>query len=393
MPDRPLHILHLTAGSDAGGLSRYIFDLGSAMVLQGHRITIAGERGAWHWLFEGAPFEWIDVPLKGNVMALRRATTTLRQFMSAHRVDILHTHYRRPTLVARRLQTGGGSLLNRIIPTRTIVSSGGWKFPPILYTLHLSHLSLSWWRRPFSDFGDHTHVASEEARRWLIDDARVDPRRITLIPHGIDPSRFPHATPQDRAAARAALGIAPGDRVAAYVGRLDVPKNEDWLPLVAQAWGNRSPRLRILLAGEGPHEAALRRQIESLGLADRVTLLGHRDPLPVYQAADLLLLPSSREGFSLVTAEAMSVGTPVLRTATSGAAGLIIENITGRSTPIDRDAFVATAVELLGNPRRLIEMGNTAARHVREHFSFDQQTTRTIALYRGLLPHTGGMMG
>ena len=44
--NRPLRILHLTAGSDAGGLSRYIYDLGTAMIAKGHAVSVAGQRGA-----------------------------------------------------------------------------------------------------------------------------------------------------------------------------------------------------------------------------------------------------------------------------------------------------------------------------------------------------------
>src|SRR5437868_8620817 len=150
-PDRPLRVLHLTAGSDAGGLSRYIYDLGTAMIARGHTVAVAGQRGAWHWLFEKSPLPWIDAPLKGGPLALWQATKTLRAWLADHPVDVLHTHYRRPTLFARRLQRH-----LRI---------------PILYTVHLSDLSLRWPRRAFSDFGDHTHVASTEARRWVIEDA------------------------------------------------------------------------------------------------------------------------------------------------------------------------------------------------------------------------------
>src|SRR5690606_6605106 len=160
------HILHLTAGSDAGGLSRYIFDLSSAMRAAGHYVTVAGQRGAWHWLFEDAPFPWIDLPLKGGPVALWAAARQLREWMRDHPVDVIHTHYRRPTLVARRLGR------------------------PVLYTLHLSHLSLAFPRGLLSDFGDHTHVASEEALEWLTRAAAVPAERATLIPHCIAPSRF-----------------------------------------------------------------------------------------------------------------------------------------------------------------------------------------------------------
>jgi glycosyltransferase involved in cell wall biosynthesis len=362
MSDRPLRILHLTAGSDAGGLSRYIYDLGSAMIARGHEVSVAGQRGAWHWLFEKSLLPWIDVPLKGGPIALAKAATTLRAWLADHPIDILHTHYRRPTLAARRVQ--------RHLKL------------PILYTVHLSDLSLHWPWSMFSDFGDHTHVASAEARRWVVDDAHVPAERVSVIHHGIDIAKFPLADDATRSAARAALKLPPDARVALFVGRFDYPKNEEWLLDVAA----KMPELHLVYAGEGPHEIRLRQRTSSGPLAGRVHILGHRDPLPVYQAADALLLPSIREGFSLVCAEAMSVGLPVLRTRTAGTTELIVEDVTGRSTEIDHDAFVRSALEFLSLPTaQLRQMGLAASVRVRENFTFNKQLDSTLALYRKLV--------
>jgi UDP-glucose:(heptosyl)LPS alpha-1,3-glucosyltransferase len=120
-------------------------------------------------------------------------------------------------------------------------------------------------------------------------------------------------------------------------------------------------------------------------LAERVYPLGElKDPLPVYQAADAMLLPSQREGFSLATAEAMSVGLPVCRTRTAGAAELIVEDVTGRTTPIDREAWVRTAIDFLRDEEGLRRMSANAPAHVRGQFTFDRQLRETIALYRKL---------
>lgn len=353
---RPLRVLHLTAGSDAGGLSRYIFDLSSAMLKQGHDVHVAGERGAWHPLFEHSPIPWIDLPFKGGLLALRRAVKSLDAWLDANPVDVLHAHYRRPTLVARRLR----------------------HLPPILYTVHLSDLQLTFPWRLFSDFGDHTHVASVEARRWVIEDGRIPPERVSLIPHGIDVARFPHASEAERAAARASFGLPPEARVAAFVSRLDYPKNPHWLIDVAM----KLPDLHILVAGEGPDKVGLRAGARAAGVASRFHILGHREPLPVYQAADALLLPSLREGFSLVCAEAMSVGTPIFRTRTAGTEELVVENVTGRSCAIDREAFVRGAVEFLTlDSSELRAMGMAGSQLVREKFTFDRQLQETLALY------------
>lgn len=361
---RPLNILHLTAGSDAGGLSRYIFELCAAMHERGHRVAVAGERGAWHGLFEGAAWPWVEAPLKGGPLGLWEARGRIAAYLRDHPVDVIHTHYRKATLVARMLQRRGR--------------------PPVLYTVHLTDIDLRGPRRWLSDFGDHTHVAAMQAVRWATEAGRVPADRVTLIPHGVHAERFPQRTEADRQRARAELGLSSADRVALYVGRLDDPKNEAWLLDLAARYSAQMPDLRILLAGEGPHEAALRQRIESERLGDRVRLLGHREPLPLYQAADALLLPSAREGFSYACAEAMCVGVPVLRTRTAGTEELIVENVTGRSTPIDREAFLAAAGEFLADLPALARMGTAAAGHIRRAFTFEIQLEQTLRLYQQL---------
>ena len=363
--DRPLRILHLTAGSDAGGVSRYLYDTCHALRALGHEVAIAGQEGAWHDLFEHADWPWIDLPLKGNLLTLWAAARTLRRHLAETPVDLLHCHYRRAALVGR--------LVARSMNI------------PMLFTLHLTGIPMHGLWRWMSDFGDHTHAACEESRRWLIESAGVAPRHITVIPHGVDPDRFPIATDAQQQQARKALEVAADARVAACVGRLDDPKNVDWLIDLAAASREPLPGLVIVIAGDGPHEARLRKRIRNEQLTDRVTLLGRYDPLPVYQAADALLLASSLEGFSLVCTEAMSVGRPVLRTNTAGATEQIIEGVTGRSTPVERTAFIAAAIRFLSDPTALKQMGRSAAAHVRERLTFDRQIDQTLHLYHRLI--------
>ncbi|HEV2295332.1 MAG TPA: glycosyltransferase family 4 protein [Tepidisphaeraceae bacterium] len=364
----PLRILHLTAGSDAGGLSRYLIDLCSRLRQKGHEVTIAGQRGAWHDEFERAALPWLDLPIKGGPIAMWRTLSILHDWLHAHPVDLIHTHYRRATIVARRLQHGKAP-------------------PPILYTVHLSDLSLAGPRRWLTDFGDHTHVPSDEAREWVIGAGGVPAEQVTLIAHGIDPARFPLADVETKASAKMALGFTRAVPVGAFVGRFDVPKNEQWILDLAERSREKLPRVRFVLLGEGPHEPELRRRIESSRLGDRVKLLPRQDPLRVYEAASALLLPSAREGFSLVCAEAMSVGVPVLRTRTAGTAQLIREGVTGGSVPVEHGAFIDGAIAFLSDPDSLQRMGQAAAEHVRAHFLLDQQVERTLALYARLRTH------
>ncbi len=365
---QPLRVLHLTLASDAGGLTRYIVTLGTAMTAAGHEITAAGDVGVWQHEFDAAPFSYLKVPLNHGPFGLARSIRNLRQWLSNHPVDVIHTHYRRATFLARRLA--------KALPEENR--------PPILYTLHLSHINVRGWRRWLTDFGDHTHVASQDALEWLEREAGVPSHRITLISHGVDPVRFPRRTDADRLAARQRLGLPPDAAVAAFVGRFDHPKNEGWCASAVARAARHVPNLHLLYCGEGPrasdlHELAVRYQ-ETFS----IQVLGQIDPLPIYQAADLLLLPSEREGFSLVCAEAMSVGVPHVRTRTSGTRELTIEDETGVSTYIDRADFEEAVAAALAQPAELRRMGEVAADHVRAHFTFDRQVERTIALYRRL---------
>ena len=273
-----MRILHLTAGSDAGGVSRYIFDLCTAMQAAGHEVVVAGARGLWHERFAAAPWPWIEVPLKGGPLGLLPPVRILRKYLAEHPVDILHAHFRKAAIVGRKLQKQGR--------------------PPLLYTLHGSHIPLNGVWGWLSDFGDHVHVPSVEARQWLIDEAGVAADRITLIPHGIHLERFPVPDEATWRNARAALELGEDDLASLYPGRLEYQKNEDWMIDLAEASKNKLPNLRVLLAGEGPNESEVERQIKQRGLGNRIRMLGHREPLPVIQAADALLLPSVREGFS-----------------------------------------------------------------------------------------------
>jgi glycosyltransferase involved in cell wall biosynthesis len=360
-----MRILHLTAGSDAGGISRYLFDLCTAMHAGGHEVAIAGERGAWHSMFEAAPWPWVDVPLKGGIMKLLEAGHVLREYIEDHPVDVLHCHYRRTTIVARRVQKKFGA--------------------PILYTLHLSHIPLGGVWGLLSDFGDHVHSPSSDGRQWLIDEARVPADRITVIPHGVHVEKFPVHDAATRREARAKLELADDDIAALFLGRLEDPKNEAWLVDLAAESRAGLPKLRVLLAGEGPNESAVRAQIKNRGVEDRVRVLGQREPLPLLQAADALLLPSAREGFSYACAEAMCAGVPVLRTKTSGTAELIVERVTGQSVAIDHDAFIRAAIAFLSDRGALIHMGVAAAEHIRRHFTFESQLDTTLKLYQQLI--------
>jgi glycosyltransferase involved in cell wall biosynthesis len=153
----------------------------------------------------------------------------------------------------------------------------------------------------------------------------VPAARVAVLRNGVDLALF---RPLDRAAARREFGI-DGPAIAS-VGHLVARKGHDFAIRVLASL----PGWRLLVAGDGPERDALRALGAALGVADRVVILGRLPQsrlVSLYNAADMLVLASDREGLANVLLEAMACGTPVVATdrwgarevVTSPAAGLL----------------------------------------------------------------------
>jgi glycosyltransferase involved in cell wall biosynthesis len=172
-------------------------------------------------------------------------------------------------------------------------------------------------------------VCGDLRRRVIALGAPAD--RTVVLRNGVDLELF---RLQDRAAARAALGLDGFTLLC--VGGL-IPRKG--LDLVLEALAMR-PDCNLLIAGDGPLRATLEAQARRLGVAGRVRFLGevaHADLPGVYAAADVLVLASSREGWANVLLEAMACGTPVVATDVNGAGEVVRSHAAGmlmsRRTP------------------------------------------------------------
>jgi glycosyltransferase involved in cell wall biosynthesis len=201
--------------------------------------------------------------------------------------------------------------------------------------------------------------------------------KVTVLRNGVDTRLF---RPMDRDAARESLALT--QRTLVSVGSLIERKGHDRIiQAMAQLDG-----FELLIAGEGPEHHQLARLIEELDLADRVRLLGpwpHRDLPRLYNAADALVLASSREGWPNVLMEAMACGTPVVASNIWGnpeivscqQAGVLIR----QNTP---DGIAEAVRRLFGNlPDRAL------TRAYAETHSWDDTTSGQLRLFADLRDH------
>ncbi len=201
--------------------------------------------------------------------------------------------------------------------------------------------------------------------------------RVVVLRNGVDLELF---RPTDRTAARQALAVADADQVLASVGHLIGRKGHD---LVIDALP-ALPDATLLVAGEGPERTNLERRAAALGVAGRVRLLGRIDHdrlRQVYNAADLLVLASSREGWANVLLEAMACGTPVVASKIWGTPEVVASPAAGLLMAAREPAALADAVRrLLARPP-----ARAATRRYAEGFDWRATTTGQIELFAELL--------
>ncbi len=147
---------------------------------------------------------------------------------------------------------------------------------------------------------------------------------------GVDEQRYHPASPEEQLAMRGAEGLSPEDFVILCTGELNENKNQKTLVSAAAMLKDKIPNLKVLLAGNGPKEQALREQIQAEDLEGKVKLLGYRTDLEkLVPAVDLVVSSSRREGMPLNIIEAMLCKKPVVASHNRGHDELVQDGQTG----------------------------------------------------------------
>ncbi|HNM97639.1 MAG TPA: glycosyltransferase, partial [Marmoricola sp.] len=132
------------------------------------------------------------------------------------------------------------------------------------------------------------------------------------------------------------------------VGRLVALKNVPVLLRALRRLVDAGLRPRLLIAGDGPERAAIEQLVAQLGLGEQARLLGQRSDVPeLMAAADVVVLPSLREGLSNVILEGMMSGRAVVGSRVGGTPELIDDGVSGWMFESDNDADLAGILQRL----------------------------------------------
>lgn len=211
------------------------------------------------------------------------------------------------------------------------------------------------------------------------------PERITIVNNGIDHHRFVRQHGR-RQVLRQALSLRADDILIGSVGRLEYEKRFDIL-LDAFARLTRSHSRAVLaIAGEGSLRPFLERQMNELGIAGAVRLLGYRtDILDLHAAFDYFVQSSEREGTPNAVLEAMALETPLVATDVGGTSELVSDKVHGLLVARnDTDGLAAALDAALANPAASRNRAEAARRRVEQDLSFDQRMKRVERIYEEL---------
>jgi len=242
-------------------------------------------------------------------------------------------------------------------------------------------------------------LAERAQLEWLY---KADPKKIVVIPPGVDVSHF-YPIPIDEA--KAFIGIESDEQMVLYVGRIEPLKGVDTL-IQAMSCINfgeinsGKPILLTIIGGDpdvDPEDMSLemvrlQKLCNDLFLGKMVIFLGKRgqDTLPYYySAADVCVMPSHYESFGMVALEAMACGTPVVASQVGGLAFLVQDGITGYHVPDDDPSELCGRLKQLLSDHELRRTLGIQANSYAQEYAWDKITDQVVMLYKDVFPDTG----
>lgn len=243
-----------------------------------------------------------------------------------------------------------------------------------------------WTRAVLSRFSRFLFVG--QANRNYFTSHGVSEDRLFFSPHAVDNARYFAAAARaadDAAEWRAELGIAPANRVVLFAGKFEEKKRPR--DLVAAFRKAALPETTLLMVGNGPQEADLRRDAAGDRNIVFAPFQNQRRMPRTYMTADVFVLPSygGDESWGLAVNEAMCMRRPIVVSTHVGcAADLVHPGINGLTFEAGDVAALAAALrESLADPERLQAWGNRCLTIV-NGFSYAEATRGLFAALRSL---------
>jgi glycosyltransferase involved in cell wall biosynthesis len=356
-----LSVSYLVAAT-AGGTGRHVAMLAGGCAARGVTVHVYGPAAAGPWLAPddspaGAPtltpspgpgrpgpgwdFSAVDIAARPRLARDVAAILRLRRLLARDTPGVLHAH---------GLRAGALAALALAVPgtPRTALAVTVHNAPPARGPAAAVYAALELVVARCADAV--LTVSGDLDGRLRRRGARLAGRALVPAPAAAGASPAEITALRQEFGGREFGGREPGGReIVIGVGRLAAQKGFGTLIRAAARWQRRRVVPLLLIAGEGPLDAELRRQAATAGLV--VRFLGPRRDVPaLLAAADVVVVPSTWEGQPLIVQEALRAGRPLVATRVGGIADLTGDDGALLVAPGDPAALAAAVTRLLDDP-------------------------------------------
>ena len=363
----PIRVLHVISSLISGG----------AQVSVKYLVENAGTKEVETFVYP-LRSKHIDITINGNIIKLPYRNYDPRKFLAIlklcrkHNIDILHAHLYKPII--------GSLLATFFCKVRVIIHERGPIFEKgIQYSVYRFLLRLLHHRAAGI-------IANSRATAELLTKkAKIDPKRIRLLPNAVDFNKF---NPQRscRGRIREMLNARQDDIVLGFVGRLHYAKGVDLLIEAMALLLKKSPRYLLVLLGEGPLHRSLQTLTHQMGIAERVRFLGFRENVAeIMNAFDIAVMPSRQEPFGIVALEAMRTKIPLVCSGVDGLAELVENEVTALVPDDNTPRQICHTIERLADDRALRKLLTDNAYLYSERFSVPNHVKAVQQIYFEIL--------
>jgi glycosyltransferase involved in cell wall biosynthesis len=369
-----------------GGLAVHVSELAAALERAGHDVHVFTRRGPMqrgYQVVDGVhyhrvPFAW-QVDFMEEIQELNRAL--VREIWAVEdalkiEFDVVHCH---DWLAAPAGEWARKGRNRRYVQTMHSTEFGrnGNNF----YGGRCQRVHDAEWRACYEAHRVITvSAALRDELAWLY---QVPRDKMHVIYNGVSFHHFDG--PYDPGPVKLQIGIGPWEPMVLFSGRMTQQKGPDILMETLPVLHRANPKAKFVFMGDGDLRWPLQQRARELKVDHLCRFVGHRTGrglVQMFQAADLVAVPSRNEPFGIVILEAWSAYKPVVTTTHGGPNEFVWHGVTGlKSAPQVPDVTTAVA-DLMGDWDRARWMGQNGRLAVERMFSWDRVAAETLAVYR-----------
>ena len=363
--DSSFRVLFLTPAMGVGGVGRQLLELSKSLSEKGHEVRILSLRPIGNF-GQKARSAGISVESLGVESKLLAPVVVLkiRREIQSFEPDVVHAHLYHAIVMGRLANLGSDiTLISTIHNTYDYnPTEHGTTVRDRVYTLT-------------DRWSDLTTFVSDAALRRYTSVGAVPEAKSRRVYNGINVNDFKPLS-SGEGSSETFTWIS--------VGNLEEQKDIHTLLEAVRLLRDWGAELSVLIVGEGPLEADLKKESRKLGVEGNVQFEGRVESVVEYlNLADAFVLSSRWEGFGLVVAEAMACELPVVATNTGGPSEIIRDEETGLLAQPESPVDLADKMQDIMNmsPEERSLYGKVGRDRVVNQFSIDEITDEWLNIY------------